>query len=88
MEFLDSKEKHGEGIGAALNYLRFSIASESKSPQVTDVYFSRLSAPEPGAPKIVPTGGLWRRGTSLPPCHPFNQKLGVLSAAALLYVPS
>lgn len=31
------------GIVAAMSYLRFSIASENQSSQVTDVYFSRLS---------------------------------------------
>lgn len=32
-----------EGIGATMNYLRFIMTSENKSPQVLDVYFSRLS---------------------------------------------
>lgn len=82
MESLDSKEKNGRGaVGAAMNYLTFSIASENKPPQVTDVHFSRSSG-------LLSTLNCAHERPSLPPCHPFNPKLGVLGSAALLYVPS
>lgn len=83
MESLDSKEKNGRGaVGAAMNYLRFSIASENKPPQVTDVHFSRWTYTQSHTQNCA------HERPSLPPCHPFNPKLGVLSAAALVYVPS
>lgn len=46
-----------------MSYLRLSIASENKSHQVADVYFSQLSGLH--SPWTLPVGGVWRRGTSL-----------------------